>query len=386
LTSAPTLASLDATFARIFGRPPSTIGRAPGRVNLIGEHTDHSGGFVLPTPVPLHTSVVLAQREDATVRAHSTHRRGTSGAVPAFRLGDERRTGGWVDYVAGVTSALREAGYSIGGADLLVTSDVPIGSGLSSSAALLVATLRAFNDAFDLSLDGQAIASLAWQAETGLVGAPVGIMDQMVCSLGTPGSALFLDTRARTFDLVPLPDAAEIAVIDSRLPHHHASGEYRIRRSQCEAAAAALGVPLLRDLTPSDLPRIARLPEPLSRRARHVVLENARVVSAVDALRGSDLSTFGGLMNASHASLRDDFEVSVRAIDRLVSAAQTAPYAYGARITGGGFGGSIVILTAVGHARAVAIDVCREAEGEGWCQPAPVVPVSQLSPSHPSIP
>jgi galactokinase len=389
VTSAPTIASLEAAFARIFGRPPSIVGRAPGRVNLIGEHTDYSGGFVLPAPVPLHTTVALARREDAIVRAYSTHSHGATGSVPAFQLGDERRTGGWVDYVAGVTSALRKAGYAIRGADLFVTSDLPIGSGLSSSAALLVATLRAFSDAFDLSLDGQAVASFAWQAETGLVGAPVGIMDQMVCSLGSPGSALFLDTKSRTFELVPIPAAAEIAVVDSRLHHHHASGEYRIRRSECETAAAALGVPLLRDLTPGDLPRVARLPAPLSRRARHVVLENARVVSAVQALRRSDLSSFGELMNASHASLRDDFEVSTPEIDRLVSAAQAAPHVYGARITGGGFGGSIVIVTDAGHARAVATSVCRDAEAHGWCRPAAVVPVrrpSKPSQSHASIP
>jgi galactokinase len=372
-------------FLDLFGRAPQASAQAPGRVNLIGEHTDYNDGLVLPTTIPQQTRIEIARSPGDLVRAWSANV-SVDGVLATYRLGQEQPRHAWIDFAQGVTATLREAGLPVGAFDLRVESTVPLGSGLSSSAALLVALLRGLREIFALSVDDTTIAKLAQRAENSLVGAPVGIMDQMVCSLGTPGSALFLDTRARTFDLVPLPDAAEIAVIDSRLPHHHASGEYRIRRSQCEAAAAALGVPLLRDLTPSDLPRIARLPEPLSRRARHVVLENARVVSAVDALRGSDLSTFGGLMNASHASLRDDFEVSVRAIDRLVSAAQTAPYAYGARITGGGFGGSIVILTAVGHARAVAIDVCREAEGEGWCQPAPVVPVSQLSPSHPSIP
>jgi galactokinase len=245
--------------------------------------------------------------------------------------------------VQGVTAALRQRGQTIRGFDVWITSSVPLGAGLSSSAALEVAVARALNEAFALGLDGVEIAMTAHRAETGLVGAPVGVMDQMASSLGGRDAAIFLDTRSLAFERLPLPSDTSLIVIDSGVSHRHAGGEYRTRRAECDQAARQLGVAALRDIGPDQLRGLA-LPAPLDRRVRHVVTENARVLSARDALRQGDAHLFGRLMNESHASLRDDFEVSVSQLDALVELAQSEPSVFGARMTGGGFGGSIVAL------------------------------------------
>ncbi len=331
----------DDMFASYFGRPPEHKDSAPGRVNLIGEHTDYNGGFCMPTVLPLHTQVWLAPRADQRVRVASD---AESGDIVEFTVGEEKPAGTWVDYVAGVTWALKRGGYRRAGFDMLITSDVPVGKGLSSSAALEVAVLRGLRSAFSLSLSDLEVALLAHVAETQFVGAPVGVMDQMVCSLGREGSAFFLDAASREFTYVPMPPATSLRVIDSGIAHHHASGDYRTRRHECEEAARALHVTKLRDLTPADLPQINALPEPLNRRARHVVTEDARVLDAVDALRAGDLPRFGALLRASHASLRDDFQVSLAEIDWLVETADRDPDVLGARLTGGGFGGAILML------------------------------------------
>jgi galactokinase len=230
------------------------------------------------------------------------------------------------------------------GFDLHITSEVPVGKGLSSSAALEVAVLRSLRSAYSLTLSDLEIAMLAHAAETQFVGAPVGLMDQMICSLGADGSALFLDADTREYREVKLPPDLSLKIIDSGIAHHHASGDYRTRRRECEEAARALKVNKLRELTPADLPKINALPDPLNRRARHVVTENARVLDAVDALRAGDLTTFGALLTASHVSLRDDFQVSLAEIDWLVDAAVKDPHVLGARLTGGGFGGCVLVL------------------------------------------
>jgi galactokinase len=328
-------------FASYFGKPPVHKASAPGRVNLIGEHTDYNGGFCLPTVLPLHTQVWLAPRSDRTVRLASDSQEGD---VATFTIGDEKPSHSWVDYVAGVTWALGRAGHRCSGFDLLITSDVPVGKGLSSSAALEVAALRGIRSLASLSLSNLDVALLAHTAETQFVGAPVGVMDQMVCSLGQDGFAFLLDAASREYTDIALPPDTSLRVIDSGIAHHHASGEYRTRRRECEEAARALKVTTLRDLTPADLPRINALPEPLNRRARHVVTENARVLEAVDALRASDLGRFGELLKASHASLRDDFQVSLVEIDWLVETANRDPDVLGARLTGGGFGGAVLVL------------------------------------------
>ena len=329
-------------FERRFGRRADVHAWAPGRINIIGEHTDYNGGFVLPMALPLETHVYLARRPDSDVRTCSAEIAG--GSIDTYTLGAERRGRGWLDYVQGVTAILGAGGARLSGVDLCLTSTVPVGKGLSSSAALQVGLVRALRIAFELRLDDVEVALTAHRAETEFVGAPVGIMDQMACSLGGQRDALFLNAGTAEFEHVPLPPSAGIGVVDSAIAHEHASGEYRVRHSECEAAAEALGVRELSALSVRDLPRIAALPAPLDRRARHVVTENARVQQAVDALRACDLERAGQLLNESHASMRDDFDITVPDIDCLVDIAQAQESVYGARMTGGGFGGAVVVL------------------------------------------
>jgi galactokinase len=339
------------SFHELFGVSPDVVAHAPGRVNLIGEHTDYNDGFVLPVAIPLRTEVQLRRRADRRVRAWSTAFAGDRPVT--FDLDVAQRSGDWADYLRAIVSVLRERGVTAG-ADIRIDSRVPLGSGLSSSAALLVAAARSFRDAFGLSIDDREIAILARRAENDFVGAPVGIMDQIACSLAEERAALLLDTRSVTYSRVPLPPDAGLLVVDSGVRHAHATGAYRARREECERAARILGVPALRDLTLGDLDRIARLPPPLDRRARHVVTENARVLEAADAFESGDLRRAGELFTASHASMRDDFEVSVPEVDALAAAAAAQPGVFGARLTGGGFGGSIVALVQPEHLRAAA--------------------------------
>jgi galactokinase len=345
------------SFAELFGRPPLLTADAPGRVNLIGEHTDYNGGFVLPLAIPQRTRAALATRDDRRVRAWTAN---LPREIEEYTLGEEQAGRGWLDYIQGVTQALLGAGHKVGGFDLRIESDVPLGGGLSSSAALEVSVLRALREAFGLRLDDVELALLGQKAENDLVGAPVGVMDQMASSLADEHRALFLDTRHMRYERVPLPAGLDIAVIDSGISHHHAASEYRTRRQECERAAEILGFPQLRDLDNQDLWRLAQLPEPLDRRARHVITENARVRAAVSAMQEGDLERLGKLVNASHDSLRDDFEVSLPEIDLLVDLARREDAVYGARLTGGGFGGSIVLLAEAGQGRAVADRVAEE--------------------------
>src|SRR5262245_51800201 len=233
-------------FERLFGRPATAEAQAFGRVNLIGEHTDYNGGFVLPTLIPQHTDIRLAPREDATVRVASLS---LSPQPVAFQLGFEARQGDWLDYVQGVTQTLRAQGHRLRGFDALFTSNVPVGSGLSSSAALDVCLMRGLRQAFDLELDDLQIARLGQRAENEFAGAQVGIMDPMVCSLGREGYALIIDARSLAHELVPLPKDADWVVIDSGVAHRHSAGDYNTRRAECERAAAILGVEKLRDLS-----------------------------------------------------------------------------------------------------------------------------------------
>jgi galactokinase len=332
------------------GRVSDALASAPGRVNLLGEHTDYNEGFVLPTVIPQRTRVAVAKREDGRVIARSL----TLGESREYRLGQETRRGAFSDYVAGVTFALARAGHGISGFDVVIASDVPVGSGLSSSAALSVALLRALREAFALELDDLAIARLAKEAENEIVGAPVGMLDPIACSLGAPGAALFVDMRTLAIERIPLPRAIELVVVDSGVAHDHASGEYRRRRAECEEAATWLRVSALRDVDETALDRIAALPAPLDRRARHVITENARVLRAVSALRAGDVDALGPLFAASHRSMRDDYEVSVAAVDRLVERAAAHRHVVAARLTGGGFGGAVVVLARAGHGAEVA--------------------------------
>jgi galactokinase len=343
------------SFVELFGAAATVRASAPGRVNLIGEHTDYNDGLVLPAVIPLRTSVELAPRRDRRVRAWSA---AYPDAVREFGLDAISAAHDWTDYVRGICRAL-EPGH---GFDVRIESDVPLGSGLSSSASLLVAVARAVRTACALPLDDLQIALAARRAETEFVGAPVGVMDQMAASLGEDGIALFIDTRTLAWSRVPLPAGAAVAVVDSGLRHSHVAGEYRVRREECRRAAEALGVSSLREITQADVDRVARLPAPLDRRVRHVVSENARVLEVVDAFRVGDLRRAGARFCESHASMRDDFEVSLPAIDALVETAIGVPGVHGARLTGGGFGGAIVVLTDAGDVARVAdavLERCR---------------------------
>jgi galactokinase len=336
------------SFEDLFGVAPEVSTDAPGRVNLIGEHTDYNGGFVLPAAIPQRTRVEAAARGDRTVRLwsaqfpdHEPH---------AFILGEETPTAGWVDYIKGITRQL--AAFPVRGFDARIASDVPLGSGLSSSAALEIAAGRALRRLFALEIDDVELARMGQRAENDFVGAPVGIMDQMACSLADTTTALFLDTRTLEYERVRLPPQAALVVIDSGIVHAHSSSDYRVRREECAEAARRLGVRELRDVV--DAAPIDRLPPPLDRRARHVITENARVLDTVAALRVGDCTRAGNLFAASHASMRDDFEISVAAIDALVQIASSAQGVYGARLTGGGFGGSVVALVDASAARTTA--------------------------------
>ncbi len=335
-------------FASEFGRPPDVTLSAPGRVNLIGEHTDYNDGFVLPLAVPLRTHVAMSPRADSLARVTSRER--DEGRVVEYTVGAEQPGQAWLDYVQGVTSVLRAAGHAVGGFDLALESEVPLGSGLASSAALLVAVMRAVREAFGLDVDDVTLARLAQRAEVDFVGARVGIMDQLCASLGDEAHALFVDTRTLDFERVPFPTTLELAVIGSGVAHSNAAGEYNTRRSECERACELLSVPTLRDVGVANLERISRLPAPLAGRARHVVTENQRVLDTVSALRAGRYDDLGPLLAASHQSMRDDYEVSVPEIDLLVDLAVVQPGVLGARLTGGGFGGSIMAITAAGRA------------------------------------
>jgi galactokinase len=339
------------TFQDLFGRDPAVTAGAPGRVNLIGEHTDYNGGFVLPTTIPQHTNVQLAPRTDDVVRVASTS---VPGGPRAYQLGEERPGQDWLDYVQGVTRVLRTEGHRLHGFEALIASDVPLGSGLSSSASLTVSLIRALRAAFGLKLDDLRLALLGQRVENEFVGAGVGVMDPMVCSLGEEAAALFIDTRTLDYRRLPLPDGADLVVINSGVAHQHAAGDYNTRRAECERACALLGVGQLRDLDATALPRLDALPEPLGRRARHVVTENERVLAAAEALQAADLARLGQLFFASHDSQRDDYQVSVPEVDLLVELARGEGDVYGARLTGGGFGGSIVLLARAGTGGAVA--------------------------------
>jgi galactokinase len=340
-------------FDAIFGKSAEIRQRAPGRVNLIGEHTDYNGGFVLPAPIPRWTRVELSPRSDETVQVASASRP-TSRPFECYHLGSEEPAGDWLDYIQGVSLLLRQAGFPIRGFDAFVTTDLPLGGGLASSASLIVATLRGLRAAFRLELDDFALALLAHRVEYDFVGARVGVMDPIASSLGREGHALFLDTRELSYRQVPLPDELELIVVDSGIEHHHATGEYNHRRMECEEASRMLGVHQLRELDLGDLPRIAELPEPLAQRARHVVTENGRVRDAVAALEAGRLDRLGELLDASHRSLRNDFQVSTPELDLLVEALRWQDGVWGTRLTGGGFGGAVMAAARRGTGLAAA--------------------------------
>jgi galactokinase len=337
---------------------------APGRVNLIGEHTDYNDGFVLPIALPYHTTATVGARTDGLARVRSAQRPGEPAELPVAEL----RPGagpGWAGYALGVLWALREAGHDVhGGVDLTIDGSVPEGAGLSSSAALECAVAAALDDLLDLRMARADLARLAQRAENDFVGMPSGIMDQMAALHCTEGAALFLDCRTLQVEQVPLDPGRHglgVLVVDTRAAHRLVEGEYADRRRCCEQAAAALGVPALRDVPPAELDAaLARLPDDVQRRrVRHVVTENQRVLDAVGLLRDGRVAEIGPLLTASHASLRDDYQVTVPELDVAAEAAEDAG-ALGARMTGGGFGGCVLALLPADRTDAVRDAVRRE--------------------------
>ncbi|EYB69501.1 galactokinase [Deinococcus phoenicis] len=336
------------TFEEVFGRPPEVTAQAPGRVNLLGEHTDYQGGFVLPSAIPQHTVVALGRNGGDTHHLYSVNF-GQRLEVPLGETGTD-----FAPYVTGCI-ALTGVGDAL---DVWITSDVPSG-GLSSSAALEIAALRALREVYALPLTDVDLALTGQRVEHEFVGVKSGIMDQMASSLADTEHMLFLDTRTLERRKVPLPAGGEVLVLDSGVPRRLAGSGYNTRRGEVEEAARRLGVPELRDVP--DVAALGALPELLLRRARHVVSENARVLRALDA----PAPLFGELMNASHTSLRDDYEVTVPRVDELVALLQAHPRVYGARMTGAGFGGAVVALTHSGAAAQVAGDVLAQYGPEG---------------------
>lgn len=338
---------LEPAFRDLYGTGPEGVWAAPGRVNLIGEHTDYNDGFVLPLALPHTARAAVARRDDGVLRLHSAD---VGGGVTELRL-DELEPGGvqgWEAYPAGVVWALLDAGHPVTGLDLHLASTVPTGAGLSSSAALEIVTALAVNDLYDLGLQRWRLARLAQRAENVFVGVPCGIMDQTASACCTEGHALHLDTRDLGQRQVPFDLAAEglrLLVVDTRVKHQLGDGAYANRRSACEKGAALLDVPALRDIPYEELAgALARLDDPvLRRRVRHVVTENHRVEEVIGRLEAGDPRAIGPLLTAGHVSLRDDFEVSCPELDLVVASAEDAG-ALGARMTGGGFGGSAVVL------------------------------------------
>lgn len=333
-------ATLAADFRARFGSQPRLF-RAPGRINIIGEHTDYSEGFVLPAAIDRWCVVAAAPNGLGRLRVVSQ----TFGQEMEADLAALAPRGDWADYVAGPAKTLLEAGLTVVGADLLIASDVPVGAGVSSSAALQVAVTRALLALSGLEADGVQVACWARASENRFVGMPCGIMDSFASASGIEGGALMLDCRSLQASPAALPDGASFLLINSMVSHRLVGGEYRQRREDCEAAARTLGVATLRDVAESDLPAALRkLRGDLAKRCRHVVTENARVGRAVSAMAAGDLAALGALMNQSHASLRDDMEVSLPVVDQLAAIAQATPGVHGARLMGGGFGGCVIAL------------------------------------------
>lgn len=333
--------------AAFFDGRPYVQASAPGRVNLLGEHTDYNDGFMLPIATPQRTVVSVAVGQGAESHYYSA----TQDMALSFDAASEPPPG-FGRYVAGCVRMLEERGVQVPPLRLHIDSRVPLGAGLSSSAALEVATLRALRALLDIVLDDTSLALLAQQAEIRYAGVNCGVMDQMASSLADEKHMLFLDARTLAHRILPLPAGSEVLVIDSGVPRTLAGSKYNERRSECESAARSLGVPAQRDVaSPADVETLA---EPMRRRARHVVRENLRVL---EASGGVSAARFGELMNASHASLRDDYEVSIGALDQLTALLRASPGVYGARLTGAGFGGACVALAASGAGVDVGRDV-----------------------------
>jgi galactokinase len=339
------MVDLAGKFREMFGNA-SGMYRAPGRVNLIGEHTDYNDGFVLPACIEFSSSVVIGPRDDDKLIVYSENFNETIEA----RLddGELRPSRKWSDYPLGVAWALQQAGYRLSGANIYIRGDVPLGAGLSSSAALEVSVGYAILGRLKQQIDRTRLALLCQRAENEFVGARCGIMDQFVSCYGQAGHAVFLDCRSLEHQFVPVPSEVQLVICNTMVKHDHGAGEYNVRRVECEGGVKILstalpGIRALRDVTLADLEANRNLlADTIYRRCRHIITENERVLKTFSALRTGDMQTVGTLMAASHKSLRDDYEVSCAELDLMVDIAAKQPGVYGARMTGGGFGGCTI--------------------------------------------
>ena len=331
---------IERRFRARFGSAPRLF-QAPGRINIIGEHTDYSGGLVMPAAIDRRCLIAAAPNGSRRLNVVA----GVFSDEAAADLGALAPVHGWMDYVAGVASVLIKAGVAVPGADLWIEGDVPIGAGVSSSAAIEVAVAHALLALAGRDADGVQIARWAQAAENDFVGMPCGIMDQFASANGVDGGAMLLDCMTLKAEPVRLPGGASFLLVDSMVRHAHVEGEYRARREDCETAARILGVDRLSQVAEAELEgALRRLPPGPGKRCRHVVSENGRVRRAAEAMARDDLAALGALMNQSHTSLRDDMQVSTPQVDRLAAIAQETPGVFGARMMGGGFGGCVIAL------------------------------------------
>ncbi len=345
-------------FQQRYGVPPAMVVRAPGRVNLIGEHTDYNDGFVLPLAIDRATWIALRPRPDRQVTVHALD----FGESDTFALDDMTpKPGSWADYVRGVAWALTQHGYEPAGWEGVLAGDVPIGAGLSSSAALEIAVARAFAAVAGWPWDAPRMATIGQYAENKWVGLNCGIMDEMISAAGVADHALLIDCRSLATRPIPLPADTAVVVLDTATRRGLVDSAYNERRAQCETGAAHFSVKALRDVTIAQLEAARPALDDLTyRRARHVITENDRVLQACDAMIAGDAAALGRLLDASHISLRDDFEVSSRELDLIVAAAQAHPACLGARMTGAGFGGCAVALVAEAGVEAFVAQVSVE--------------------------
>ena len=345
---------LSSKFETHYGEAPALIAHAPGRVNIIGEHTDYNEGFVFPAAINFGTWVAANKREDndIVVTAMDYENQQNRFSLSEINYDEEQ---GWANYVRGVVKVLKEAIPDFGGANLLVTGNVPQGAGLSSSASFEVAILKALSALYKLPLDGVQAALLGQKAENTFVGCSCGIMDQLISAMGNEGMAMLLDCQSLAIEHSPLPDSHQIVIINSNVKRGLVDSEYNLRRQQCEQGASLLGVSSLREATMEMLEGAkAHMPEVVYRRAKHIVTENARTLAASQALKTGDIETVSEAMAQSHISMRDDFEITVRPIDYLVEIiGEVLGKSGGVRMTGGGFGGCVVALVPTDKVEAV---------------------------------
>jgi galactokinase len=352
-------------FKEMYAGTPILV-RAPGRVNLIGEHTDYNDGFVFPAAIGFETIVAIGPRDGSRLAVYSENYQ----ERVEFDLDElpAARRGHWSDYVVGIAQQLQRNGSTLRGANLLLRGDVPLGAGLSSSASLEVAICKALLEVSERSMDGDSVAQLCQRAENEFVGARCGIMDQFISVHGKKDHALLLDCRSLKYELLPIPTGVRLVICNSMVRHSVAEGAYNERRAECEAGARYFaermpGVKALRDVSLEDFDKFGGdLPENIRKRCRHVITENSRMLQAAEALKVANLTRFGELMLNSHASLRDDFAASCEEIDLLVRIAESCPGVYGVRMTGGGFGGCTINLVDADRAGEFRSTILQEYE------------------------